>query len=410
MSTGTLACQLAASAPLSGYAGRIAGIVDVVFIALLTYGVLVWLKRTRRANNVLLGLLIVVGVYVGARAFDLTMTKTVLEGFFAIFLIALIIIFQEELRQLLEQVARWTLRRRFRTLDEGRVRSDVETLAATSFDLAAEQQGALMVLPGRDPIARHIDGGEELGGALSEAILRSIFDHHSIGHDGAVVVRGNRIVRFGSHLPLSKTRLERGGTRHAAALGLAEISDALCIVVSEERGTVSVARGGELEVVPDRATLMRTLEAFYDEKEPPKKTGVLRELVASNTREKIITVLVSAALYVVLIHANEEVQRELPLSVHWQVGENLERVSQDPETLRVRLAGPRKSFYFLEEDEVRVVLPAGPRPESWNVTVTKDHVVNEAEGIRVVAVPEVNAVIKLKKTDGPGGNAVPDGN
>ena len=109
-----------------------------------------------------------------------------------------------------------------------------------------EKQVMELIAEGKDPIARHVMGGIELGGKISEPILKSIFDPHSPGHDGAVIVEHDQISLFAAHLPLSKDfqQLANVGTRHSAALGLAELSDALCIAVSEERGTISVARAG----------------------------------------------------------------------------------------------------------------------------------------------------------------------
>ena len=105
----------------------------------------------------------------------------------------------------------------------------------------------MIVLQGNDPLERHINGGTNLDGIVSEPLLESLFDPHSIGHDGAVIIDGNRVTKFGCHLPLSMntSKYENIGLRHTAALGLAERSDAICIVVSEERGTISLAYHGK---------------------------------------------------------------------------------------------------------------------------------------------------------------------
>src|SRR5262249_56151173 len=116
---------------------------------------------------------------------------------------------------------------------------------------AAAGLGALFVLPRPEPIEGHVGGAIPLGGRISEPLLLSIFDASSPGHDGAVILRGSQLERFAVHLPLSVNRaaLGAGGTRHAAALGLSERCDATCIVVSEERGTVSVARDGAIRLL-----------------------------------------------------------------------------------------------------------------------------------------------------------------
>src|SRR5919112_6164292 len=177
------------------------------------------------------------------------------------------VIFQEELRQLFERIAVWSLARK-RTPTLGLSTSDI--LVRTVADLAKERVGALIVIRGNDPLERHITGGIPLNGKLSAPLLKSIFDPHSPGHDGAVLVEQDSIARFAAHLPLSKDlrQLANVGTRHSAGLGLAELTDALCIVVSEERGTISIARDGKLREVENLQQLGASIESFLQTKFP----------------------------------------------------------------------------------------------------------------------------------------------
>src|SRR6476620_575145 len=201
----------------------IADIADVFVVAVLLYTVTAWLKQTRAAF-IIRGIFILAAVYIIARYFDLQLTAWLFQGFFAIFLIIIVVIFQEELRQIFERIAVWSL-----TTKAARpLRSDaVDILVSTLADLAKEKIGALVVVEGRDPIDRHIMGGIELGGKISEPLLKSIFDPHSPGHDGSAIIENERISRFAAHLPLSNDfqQLVNVGTRHSAALGLAELSD-----------------------------------------------------------------------------------------------------------------------------------------------------------------------------------------
>ena len=229
----------------------ISGLFDMTLVALLVYALLVMVKRTRRSGLIFAGILITGAVYLTARKLELKLTVTILQGFFAVILVALVVIFQEDLRYFFERVALWWVERRlplYQRKAAGRPSRQAEILMRSLADLARARIGALVVVRGNDVIARHLVGGEEVDGLLSESLLKSIFDPHSVGHDGAVIVEGNRIARLGCHLPLSKNldKLPSGGTRHAAALGLSELSDALCLVVSEERGTLSVSRKGEI--------------------------------------------------------------------------------------------------------------------------------------------------------------------
>jgi uncharacterized protein (TIGR00159 family) len=245
------------------------------------------------------GILILGGVYLAARAFDLQLMAWIFQGFFAILVVIIVVIFQEELRQLFERLALWGLRRQ-----DGPIMSSDPTdiLVGVLTDFARDRVGALVVIPGSQPLSRHLQGGIDLDGRLSVPLLKSVFDPHSPGHDGAVLIEGGRIARFAMHLPLSKDfrQLATVGTRHAAALGLAELSDALCIVVSEERGHISIARDGKLRTLPNPAQLGPELQRFLRAAQPPVRgwRETAWQLVRANWREKVAAVVLTGLWYV----------------------------------------------------------------------------------------------------------------
>jgi diadenylate cyclase len=297
---------------------RIQDILDIVIVSLMIYALLVWFKE-RASRFVLVGISVVGAVYVTAGFFQLYLTTVVLQGFFAILLFVLVVIFQEDLRRVFERLAiigRFNKQAR----SAGPQHEETEILAATAANLARNHVGALIVLGGDDPLDRHISGGTKLDGLLSQSLLESIFDSHSPGHDGAVIIYGNRITRFGCHLPLS-TNMERigaTGLRHTAALGLAERSDALCIVVSEERGTISIARNEIIQVLSSAAALQNELEAFYLEMAPAQgKTSRLSQEIKKNTREKVIALALACILWAAFGYQKElsAATSSFPLSI-----------------------------------------------------------------------------------------------
>lgn len=276
-----------------------ADILDIALVAVLIYALLIWFKKTKTAF-VAMGLLMLAFVYTTARIMGMYMTVWIFQGFFAVLVIAIIVIFQEEVRHVFERIAVWSLKG---GRDEVSAPREVEILVRTLSKFARERIGALIVLAGRDPIDRHIEAGWDLNGELSEALLESIFDSHSLGHDGAVVIEGGRVTRFGAHLPLSKdfAKLSNLGTRHTAALGLAERSDALCLVVSEEKGTISWAARGELRQGDDLQALEDVLEAFLQDKAPKLPEQTVVNFFKQNAREKAIALGLSVLLWLVFI-------------------------------------------------------------------------------------------------------------
>jgi len=225
------------------------------------------------------------------------MTVRIFQGFFAVFIVAVIVIFQEEIRSVFERIAVWSLTGG--VLKSAPTHRQVEILVRSLGDLARDHIGALVVLRGLDPLDRHVTGGWDLNGELSEALLKSIFDSHSLGHDGAFIVEEGRVSRFGVQLPLSKdlARITNLGTRHSAALGLAERTDALILVVSEEAGTVSIARRGELKVVADLEDLQDAIEVFLVRLSPDHAQNPVVRFLTENWREKLSAAAVSILLW-----------------------------------------------------------------------------------------------------------------
>ena len=324
-------------------------------VAVLLYTAIAFLKQTRAAF-IIRGIFILAAIYIFARYLDLQLTAWLFQGFFAIFLIIIVVIFQEELRQIFERIAVWSL-----TSEDPSLRSDAaDILIGTVADLAKDKIGALIVIEGKDPIARHIMGGIELEGKISEPLLKSIFDPHSPGHDGAVIIRNDQIARFAAHLPLSKDfrQLARVGTRHGAALGLAELSDALCIVVSEERGKISVARDGRLRQVDNTQELVSILQRFLREKYPPSEhRGFTFSLVRENWLAKLVTFSLAVGLWYVLVPGSStiEVTYRLPVQV-----ENLPaelRVDEvQPNEVSATFTGPKRTFYFFDPGRLKVTV------------------------------------------------------
>ena len=338
------------------------GICDIAIVTLIIYVFLAALKRTRRSGLIFAGMVIVAAIYLAALKFNLLLTVALLHGFFTVILVALVVIFQEDLRYFFERVATWWLKRSLplRERKTARLRRrEVEMLARTMGDLGRAKIGALVVIQGKDPIARHLEGGEDVKGLLSEPLLKSIFDPHSSGHDGAVVIDGHRLDKLGCRLPLSTNfeKLPRSGTRHAAAVGLSERSDALCLVVSEERGTISAARHGDIWAVSTAAELADLLEAFYDEIAPQPENRSWTRFFLRNYREKAISFLLALAFWIVVGYSGQVVQRGFEIPVNYgSMPATLMVAKIVPAKVRVTFSGQRKAFAFLKLENIKLVL------------------------------------------------------
>lgn len=332
-------------------------IVDVAVVGLLLWALIAWMRRVR-ANLALLGLAFLGLFYLVALQFELQMTAWIFQGFFAALVILLVVVFQDDLRRLFEQIAVLGLGRRPPRPDAGGVSSIFRALQ----QLARSRTGALLIIPGREPLERHLQGGVELDAAISEELLLSIFDHHSPGHDGAVLVRGNRLAHFALHLPLSEdsAQLGPGGTRHAAALGLAEHSDALCVVVSEERGTISLAARGKLTAVADQDQLIEALQSQFDYQGIGKTQKELRwRRVRRRALEGGGAFALALASWLAFVpgSAVDQTVIEVPVTVkNMPKGFALESV--EPPGVQLTITGPRRQLLLSQTDDFQVVVDA----------------------------------------------------
>ncbi len=335
----------------------ITGVLDIAFMSLLIYAVIVGFKRTR-ASFVLTGFFIIACVYLVVRQFNLVMTASVFEMFFTIILIIIVIIFQGEIRHFFEEIAVWSLNRRLVRKKKIHITNiEIETLVRTLMDFARGKIGALIVIRGKNILDRHLEGEVNVNGELSEPLLKSIFDPHSVGHDGAVIIDGNRLAQFSCHLPLSKNlkKIIGRGTRHAAALGLSEVADALCIVVSEEKGTISIARNGDIRIIDDIGKLTDILEKFYKEVHPKKQVKPLEDFFKHNSREKIYAILLAIGLWFVLVHGSKVIYKSYVVPVTYsEIPAEWQIMDTQPEHVEVKLRGPRSAFYFDIRDRIKL--------------------------------------------------------
>lgn len=336
---------------------RIQDFFDILIIATLIYVVLIWFKDTA-SRFVFAGISLLGVVYIFARLFHLYLTSLVLQGFFTILLIALVVIFQEDIRRFFERLATWGALRKARKVEgERRWPVDIDVLIESAADLAARKVGAIIVLQGRDPLERHLKSGYDLNGKLSQPLIASIFDPHSMGHDGAVIIDDNKVIKFGCHLPLSldTSKFGKFGLRHTAAIGLSERADVLCIVVSEERGTISVVQDGKLSIAWKPSDLSTIIMDYYEKEQHIGGTKLRPNWWRKNTMEKAIAVMLAFGLWFAFGYQKGSVQRDFAVPIEyrnvspeWEIEENRHR------EVSVTLTGPDQAFDLLDPSVLKV--------------------------------------------------------
>lgn len=219
-------------------------VIDILSIAILIYLGLLLLKGTTAMSLLRGTVVMVVGIVIAAQLLDLTVIDWLLRNAFPALLITIPIIFQTEIRRFLERVGRSS---RWPWPGRALYESVVDTVGDAALELAENHHGAIIAIERETGLEDYIDTGIKLDAAVSVPLLRSVFFPNSALHDGALIIRENRVVAASCTLPLSDS-LDSGfhGTRHRAALGLTERTDAAAVIVSEETGLISLAANGRI--------------------------------------------------------------------------------------------------------------------------------------------------------------------
>lgn len=248
---------------------EISDVIDVIIVTIIAYYVIRYVRSTRAAQLVY-GLAIVLGVYLASDFFNLYTLNWLLKNLLSVGLIALVVVFQPELRRALEFLGRGKFTTRGFSLEREKYSGNVDIILRAVDYFAARKEGALIVVENETALQDVADTGTMVDATLTEPLLENIFYKGSPLHDGAVILRGNRILAAGCVLPLTENpNLSKDlGTRHRAGIGLTEVSDALVLIVSEETGIISMAKDGNLSRFLDLKAVEKALLNLYISNKP----------------------------------------------------------------------------------------------------------------------------------------------
>ena len=313
-------------------------IVDFLVLSGTFYIVLRWASQAR-ALRIALAIIALYSSVLIARQFDLVITTWILQGAALIAVGLLIIVFQPEVRRALMRLDRKLL-----TTPRGGTTGDAARIVAdTAFELAAARVGALFVVLRKDPVDELTQGGTVLGADVSNLLIHAIFEKSSPLHDGAVILEGGRIQGAGAVLPLTQREdiPPEYGTRHRAAMGLAERTDAVVVVVSEERGEVSAMRGRTYLRMESPDELAMLLE---NPATRPKTslTAWSSGLLIRNWRFKLAAVGLASLIWSIAVFGPSSTVRQIDVPIEFQnVPRGLDIATQSVTDLEVQLAGRR---------------------------------------------------------------------
>ena len=271
------------------YVSRMSGIrwtdiVEIIILSFLIYHILVWIKNTK-AWSLLKGILVIAVFILFAAYFEMNTILWIVNNLFSVAVTAVVVILQPELRRAVEELGRKNIISSIIPITVGRgpeggrfSDKTINEIVKACVEMGRARTGALIVMEKDESLTDYERTGIEIDGVVTSQLLINIFEHNTPLHDGAVIVRGDRVTSATCYLPLSDSlELSKDlGTRHRAAVGISEVSDSLTIVVSEETGKVSIAMGGQLYRNVDAEFLRSKLKFLQSSNIEPKRFQLLK--------------------------------------------------------------------------------------------------------------------------------------
>ena len=373
-------------------------VLDVLLVAYLFYQCSLWVRGSR-AILAAVGLAVIGGIALLARWSGLILAGWLFQSLWAVIWLILIIVFQPELRQILERLSLLDLiRGRRSTLH----RATLAELTDAVFDLAREHIGALIVLPQRDPLDLYLRGGVPVDALMSREVLRALFQPPAPTHDGAVVLRTQRIDQAACFLPMTTaTGLPATyGARHRAALGLTERCDALCLLVSEERGTVALARQGKLTFFSDPLRLSQELERTNPEEfDERSRLNRLWNWLTDRLGAKALALGVALGLWMA-VAGQQSAEMTLTVPIEYQrIAAGVELRGEIPAEVTIRLRGSQLALAALRANSVRLRVSLEHVRDGLNYIALTAHHLDLPAGVELTDMRPPFLAIEVRKKD-----------
>lgn len=365
---------------------RFVDLVDVIVVSAILYLFINWLRRSA-TKRLIVTVSVFSVLYLTARLLDMYLTEMIISMLAVVFIIAAVVVFQSDIRRMVEAIGTWNFFRRNSAVPL--TPKTVDLLTEACLKMAEQRTGALIAIMGKESWDYPTHGGIELGGNISLPLLYSIFSTKSPGHDGAVLIKGDRIEKFGVHLTLSTNLSEIGqrGTRHAAGLGLSEHCDAFVIVVSEERGTISVAEGGRLTTLNSAGRLKEELTRFWNMHYSKKDEPWLAWWKNHNLPAAAMAFGISVMLWFLFAYQSDIVYRTFAVPIEFRnLKTNLELKPPVPAEARVTVTGSEQAFRLLDPAAIAISVDLADFDRSSTSIMINNDNINLPSGIKLYDV------------------------
>ena len=373
-------------------------LLDILFLTVVAYHLFIWFQGTK-AFKALIGLLVLGAVFTIARAGGLFLTTWVFQFLWQILVILLVVLFQSEIRQVLEKV---NPLQRLGFRKQKKSEEWVVEFAKGVFALAGEKTGALIIIERAERVQEYMTEGQKLESAPTPEVLKSIFQKESPLHDGAILISQGEITEVACYLPLTPAEglPKEWGTRHRAAIGLSERCDAWVVVVSEERGEVSMAREGQMIPVENPQGFYQLIQEALTASGPGDKTWKekIRHFLLSHWRAKLVTLCLVSLLWLILAGQQDfEVTLRVPLRIK-ELPSRVKIVGPLNTNIQVTLRGLRRDASILDKENVVAEVDLSKaQPGKMDFAITRNEIGLPDDRVQVVNIDPSRVVFTFKE-------------
>jgi uncharacterized protein (TIGR00159 family) len=386
---------------------------DILIITIFLYLILSFVLRKRYTLFVIFGILFWYLIFFISTQFNLLLTNFIFKWFISFgLLFILILIFVQEIRDFFyfSGTFGFNIFRYLKEKNSNISESSIEIITDAVKEMSEKRIGALIVIEGNDSIDDFISSGYLLDGFISKPLILSIFDPSSPGHDGAMIIRNNKIYKFAVHLPLSENpeKTKNRGLRHRAGLGITEVSDATVIIVSEETGDISLARKGEIEKIKNIFELKERLLNFDRNNKKQDITFNLQNLLSKNFLIFLISLTFSFSLFITTNNSYTLVQKTFIVPVEFtNIPSDLVIKEFKPTELTITLRGQKFALDVLNPNELKVIVDLKNYKKysisKWNSVLVEDEnvIIKIPQNLTVVNISPSNIRFYLEKIEEP---------
>ena len=388
---------------------------DILIITIFLYLILSFVLRKRYTLFVIFGILFWYLIFFISSQFNLILTNFIFKWFISFgLLFILILIFVQEIRDFFyfSGTFGFNIFRYLKEKNSNISESSIEIITDAVKEMSEKRIGAIIVIEGNDSIDEFVSSGYLLDGFISKPLILSIFDPSSPGHDGAMIIRNNKIYKFAVHLPLSKNpeKTKNRGLRHRAGLGITEVSDATVIIVSEETGDISLARKGEIEKIKDVFELKEKLLNLNISKNNKNQSISLslQNLSFKNFLIFLVSFITSLSLFLVINNNYALIQKTFIVPVEFtNIPPNLIIKEFKPTEITIALKGQKYVFNVLNPNELKVIVDLKNYEKysisKWNSVLVEDKnvIIKIPKNLSVVNISPSNIRFYLEKIEEP---------